>query len=434
MSKPFTSAARHVIDAIQPGSIAEELEIQKGDVLCAINGTSIRDFVDFQYFTSGNTFTLTIQKPDGQIIDFEIEREDWEPLGLNFHHAFMDKQMACQNKCVFCFIDQMPPGMRKTLYFKDDDWRLSLMMGNYVTLTNLSNTEFQRILDREISPLYLSIHATDPKVRQQMIANPHADILPRLRQLAKAKLPFHGQIVLCPGYNDGTVLHKTLSDLYELLPVLQSVAVVPVGMTKYRQGLAPLRSVDKSIAGQTLDILDEWNAKAIAEYGVAFAFGADELYLKSGYAFPPYEYYGDFDQIEDGIGMVVKFIREFEQAGVQQLDNEVGVITGTLFAPVLTDLLHKWQAQTVSVFPIINQFFGPAITVAGLVTGGDIIDQLKNKALPKRLLLPDVMLKHGENRFLDDVSVEQVEQALGRKIQVTGSSGQDFARAIQRED
>lgn len=404
----------HVIKNVLAGSVGQEMGIVSGDILLRIDGKDIKDFIDYSYFTAADIFVLEIQKQDGNIEELEIQMDDDEILGLSFENEFMGKQMPCKNKCVFCFIDQLPKKLRKTMYFKDDDWRLSLMMGNYVTLTNLDETEFQRIIDRQISPLFISVHATDPKIRAKMIGNPNADILPKLKRLSEAGLQFNAQIVLCPELNDGEVLKKTLDDLFELHPSCISAAVVPVGITRFREGLYPVKPVDKMCAKQVLDTVKNRQKISKQRCGSHFVFASDEFYIQADSGFPAFEEYEDFDQIEDGVGMYRMFEHEFAQGCGKIVENytDVGLITGKLIAPYMQELVDRLPNKGIKVYTIENDFFGRSITVAGLVTGGDIIKQLSDKELPKKLLIPEVMLKENEDIFLDDVTIDEVKKAL----------------------
>jgi putative radical SAM enzyme (TIGR03279 family) len=429
----------HEIIQIMPGSIGEELDLVPGDKLLSINDQIIWDIIDYETLCSDENIRILIEKKDGVLWDFEIEKAFEEGLGLVFKPGLMDVERNCANHCIFCFIDQLPEGRRASLYYKDDDWRLSFIMGNYITLTNLSDDEIQRIIDRRVSPLYISVHTTNPSLRVKMLGNKRAgNILDILRRFAGAGLTYHCQIVLCRGMNDGEELNRTLRDLWSLYPSIKSTAVVPVGLTKHRTGLYPLLPYDRGSAEQVLLLVEAWQKNCLAEAGTAFVFAADEFYMLGEKELPTYKAYEDFPQIENGVGLLVKFEKEFNEAWLEipramKKKRRVSIVTGYSAAPFIEEIarrLNGVQNLTVEVFSIMNHFFGPTVTVAGLVTGRDIIEQLKGKELGDLILLPTSMLKAGEDIFLDDVSLEEVERELQTKVTPVRVNGRDLLMAV----
>ena len=429
----------HEIVQIIPGSIGEELDLAPGDKLLSINDQTVRDIIDYEALCSDENIRVLIEKKDGTLWDFEIEKAPEEGLGLVFKHDLMDVERHCANHCIFCFIDQLPKGRRSSLYYKDDDWRLSFIMGNYITLTNLSDEEIQRIIDRRVSPLYVSVHTTNPSLRVKMLGNKRAgNILDILKRFADAGLTCHCQIVLCRGMNDGEELDRTLKDLWSLYPSIKSTAVVPVGLTKHRAGLYPLIPYDKESAERVLHLVEAWQKKCLAKAGTAFVFAADEFYILGEKELPPYKTYEDFPQIENGVGLLVKFEKEFDEAWeeiprVLKSKRRVSVVTGYSAGPFMRKIakrLNEIPNLTVEVFPVVNHFFGPTVTLAGLVTGRDIIEQLRDKELGDLLLLPSSMLKAGESVFLDDVSLEEVEKELQVKVCPVKVNGRNLFATI----
>lgn len=427
------------ITGIEPESIAEELGLEKGDVLLRMSGEPLKDTIDYLYFSSQEFLTLEIARGE-ETFTAEIEKDPEEPLGIIFEGDGYGKKRGCRNKCIFCFIDQLPRGMRKTLYFKDDDWRLSFVMGNYITLTNVDEEEFNRILKRKTSPLYISVHATDDDVRARILGTPHGrGILDKLARLKQAGIVFHCQAVLAPGINDGQVLEKTLADLTALYPYAQSLALVPIGLTGHRNGLTPLAPVDRKSAQGILDILERWQKQCIKELGTRFVFGADELYIKAGQPLPPYETYEDFLQLEDGVGLVRKLLFEAEEALQSPKKSRyqaVSLACGTDVAPYLRELAKKCQEKLgvkVMVYEILNRFFGETITVTGLLTGKDVIEQLRGKPLGERLFLSSSMFRDGGDIFLDDTPFSKVEEELGAKTQRVYPDGYELIDAFLGE-
>lgn len=435
--------SRHQIKRVLKGSIAEELEVKPGDELLRVNGKKIVDVFDYQYLINDSKITLLIRKENGEEWELEIEKEEEEDLGLEFSESLMDHYRSCRNKCIFCFIDQMPPGMRKTLYFKDDDARLSFLQGNYITLTNLSDEDVERICFYKLSPINISVHTTNPELRCKMLNNRFAgEALKKLDRFFQAGLTMNGQIVLCKGYNDGAELSKTIRELAEYLPNMQSVSVVPVGLTKYREGLAFLDKFTKEDAREVIAVIEDWQQRLLKKYGTRMVHASDEWYLTAELPVPEAERYEGYLQLENGVGMVRLQEEEFMET-LQTLPGDykvrqLSLATGTLAAPVLEQLLsrlkEKYPNTKVTVYAIQNDFFGHDITVAGLLTGQDLIRQLKEKPLYEKLLLPQVMLRSGEEVFLDDLTVKDLENALQTPIRIVKSGGDQLIRAVFMEE
>lgn len=435
--------SRHQIKRVLKGSIAEELEVKPGDELLRVNGKKIVDVFDYQYLINDSKITLLIRKENGEEWELEIEKEEEEDLGLEFSESLMDHYRSCRNKCIFCFIDQMPPGMRETLYFKDDDARLSFLQGNYITLTNLSDEDVERICFYKLSPINISVHTTNPELRCKMLNNRFAgEALKKLDRFFQAGLTMNGQIVLCKGYNDGAELSKTIRELAEYLPNMQSVSVVPVGLTKYREGLAFLDKFTKEDAREVIAVIEDWQQRLLKKYGTRMVHASDEWYLTAELPVPEAERYEGYLQLENGVGMVRLQEEEFMET-LQTLPGDykvrqLSLATGTLAAPVLEQLLsrlkEKYPNTKVTVYAIQNDFFGHDITVAGLLTGQDLIRQLKEKPLYEKLLLPQVMLRSGEEVFLDDLTVKDLENALQTPIRIVKSGGDQLIRAVFMEE
>ena len=427
-----------LIDGITPKSAAEKAKIQAGDYLLRINGHDIEDVLDYRFFLPDTRLKLELQTADGKHRTVRIRKEEYEEIGLEFASYLMDEQHTCRNKCVFCFIDQMPPGMRETLYVKDDDSRLSFLFGNYITLTNLSEHELSRIIEMHISPVNVSVHTTDPDLRCRMMNNRFAgDSLRHLRRLADAGIRINAQMVLCPGWNDGEQLTRTMRDLLAYYPAVQSVAAVPVGLTKYREGLTPLSLFTKEQAADVIERMEAMGDEMEAAGKPRLFYPSDEFYLTAERPLPSADFYADFVQWENGVGMISLLRQQFASAlewcDEQPSGSRLTVVTGLLAAPELTSLCEaagrKWPSLQVTVRGIRNDFFGETITVAGLVTGGDIIRQLEGVETDY-LLIPSCMLRHEQDLFLDDVSVEQVEQALNAKVVIVGEDGGDLLDAL----
>ena len=427
------------IASVDPHSPARKAGVRPGEKLTHINGHPIVDVLDYKFYAYDPRLELTLTDPEGNSRTLRLRKEEGEDLGLNFETYLMDKARSCANKCIFCFVDQMPPGMRDTLYFKDDDARLSFLMGNYMTLTNLSRREIQRIMDLRISPINISVHATDPELRSAMLKNPRAgECLEVMKQFAQAGIEMNCQIVACPGVNDGPALERTLDDLSGLYPAVTSVAVVPVGVTKFREGLCRIEPYTREQAAALLDQVEQFAAAFLEKQGTSLAWCSDEFYLIAGRPLPEKAYYEDMDQLENGVGMLRLLLHQAELALEDEGQTEVApfsVATGLSAAPFVQEIVDKIREKCGNikgmVYPIVNRFFGETITVSGLITGTDLIEQLRGRELGKRLLIPDNMLRACERVFLDDVTVEQLEEALGvAVIPVPADSGFDLADAI----
>ena len=426
-----------VVTSVDIGSSAEQAGIQVGEQLLKLNGHKIEDVLDYRFFCYDPVVKVEMKREDGSVYHKTVEKAEGEDLGLNFDTYLMDEPRPCSNHCLFCFVDQMPPNMRETLYFKDDDARLSFLMGNYITLTNLSEREAQRIIDLHISPINVSVHTTDPELRPKLLGNKDANkSLAYMKAFGEAGIEMNGQIVVCPGWNDGEQLRRTISDLMDF--GFNSCSIVPVGLTKYRQGLAKIGPVDKEKAAEIIDIVDEFGEKCLRERGTRTFFCADELYIKAGRELPDEEYYEEYGQLENGVGMLRSTMSEFMMA---LEDIEYGkvksftLVSGVSAAPYMEKLLaaakEKCPELQGEVVAIVNDFFGHLIDVSGLVTGGDIIKQLKSREwLGERILIPTNMLRHGDGIFLDDVTVEQLERELERSVTVSETDGWALAEAI----
>ncbi|MCM1256708.1 MAG: DUF512 domain-containing protein [Roseburia sp.] len=429
----------HVICQVEPGSIAEEMEIEPGDVLLAINDTQMEDIFDYHYLCNDEYIVVLIRKKDGEEWELEIEKEYNEDLGIVFENGLMDEYRSCSNKCMFCFIDQMPKGMRDTLYFKDDDSRLSFLQGNYITLTNMKQKDLDRIIRYHLEPINVSVHTMNPGLRCKMLNNRFAgDALSKLDCLYQGGVMMNGQIVLCKGVNDGGELEYTIEKLTEYIPNMQSLSVVPVGLTKYRDGLYPLEPFEKKDAIEVLGIIHKWQQYCMERYGIHFVQAGDEWYLLAEMEIPSEETYDGYLQLENGVGMMRLLENEFvEELKVLEGDDrrrKVSIATGLLAAPLLTrlgkELCEKFPGIALEVIPIRNEFFGEKITVSGLLTGQDILAQLKGRNLGDVLLLSNAMLKSGEEVFLDDMTVEELKNSLQVPLDIVKSSGQDLIRAI----
>ena len=416
----------HIVDKVLPGSIAEELEIEKGDRLISINGQEIGDVFDYHFLVNDDFLTVLIEKPTGEQWELEIEKDYEDDLGIEFGQGLMDEYRSCRNKCMFCFIDQMPKGMRETLYFKDDDSRLSFLQGNYITLTNMSDDDVDRIIRYHLEPINISFHTTNPELRCKMLHNRFAgEALKKIDRLYEGGITMNGQIVLCKGVNDGEELERSIRDMMKYLPCLQSVSVVPVGLTKYREGLYPLESFTKEDAKEVLSI----NA-------------GDEWYILAEEEMPEEERYDGYLQLENGVGMMRLLQNEFaeEYAGLEgdDTEREVSIATGVLAYPLICRMASaiekKYTKTKIHVYGIRNDFFGEKITVSGLITGRDLISQLTDQPLGTCLLLPCNMVRIQEQDFLDDLTRDQVEEALQVKTDIVKSSGRDFIEAVLKHE
>lgn len=418
------------IASIDSHSPAERAKLHVGDTLLSINGKEIADVLDYRFYAYDPKLTLVVESPDGKQRTVHIRKAEGEDIGLNFETYLMDEERCCSNHCLFCFVDQMPPNMRDTLYFKDDDARLSFLMGNYTTLTNLSEREAQRIIDLRISPINVSVHATDPKLRSIMLGNKAAAKgLAYMRAFADAGIVMNCQIVVCPGLNDGEQLSRSMEDLADM--GVASCAIVPVGVTKYRKGLYKMPVVDRTIANEILNRVLPFSERCLERFGTRLFFCSDEIFIKAGRPLPEEEYYEGYVQLENGVGMLRSMENEF-MAALRQMEPDApcrpfSIATGCLAAPFIRNLVEKAHARCASVcgtvYAIENHYFGTTIDVAGLVTATDIMEQLRGKPLGERLLLPANMLRHGGDVFLDDYRVSDIEQALGIPVAVSETDG-----------
>lgn len=465
----------HTIKSVSPGSIAQELELVPGDRLLAINGHPVRDVFDYHYLVDDEQLVLLVEKANGEQWELDIEKEAQEDLGLSFENGLMDDYKSCSNKCIFCFIDQMPKGMRDTLYFKDDDSRLSFLQGNYITLTNMKDRDVRRIIDYKLAPINISVHTTNPRLRCRMLNNRFAgEALKLIDRFYEAGIEMNGQIVLCKGVNDGAELERTIGDLTRYLPYMESLSVVPVGLTRFREGLAPLEPFGKEDARAVIAIIESWQERCMAEHGVHFVQASDEWYLTAELPLPEEERYDGYIQLENGVGMIRLLLSEYGRAlaayagergrtvpaGTPELSfgaaaadtpeppsgtapadtpapprrRRITLATGRLVFPFIRQMAEDFMAlfpeNDIRVVAIRNDFFGERITVSGLITGQDLIAQLKGLDLGEKVCIPANMLRAGEQVFLDDITTEEVERALQVPLDIVKSSGQDFLRAI----
>lgn len=432
----------HLITGVEPGSIAEEMEIVPGDRLIAVNDHEIEDVFDYRYHISAECITLLILKEDGEEWELEIDSGGEDP-GLIFESGLMSDYRSCSNKCIFCFIDQMPEGMRDTLYFKDDDSRLSFLQGNYVTLTNMKQRDLQRIIDFRLEPINISVHTTNPELRVKMLHNRFAGTsLRHLRTLYDAGIQMNGQVVLCKGWNDREELSRTLTDLLEYAPLMQSVSVVPVGLTDFRKGLCPLEPIGKEDALETVRIVEKIQETAMERFGIHFAHASDELYLTAELPLPEEERYDGYLQLENGVGMLRLLDTEVDEALEavipRNIPERISAVSGLLAGPAVRKQLEKigrkFPEKEISLYEIPNRFFGNRITVTGLLTGSDLLKELSGKDLGDRLLLPVCMFRSGEEVLLDDITRAELERRLGVRCVIIGSSGADLVNAVNDPD
>lgn len=446
----------HLIKEVYPDSIAEEMEIEAGDLLLAVNNEEIEDIFDYRYLIKDEFIEVLIKKQDGEEWLLEIEKDYDDDLGIEFDNSLMSDYRSCSNKCMFCFIDQMPPGMRETLYFKDDDSRLSFLQGNYITLTNMKQKDVDRIIRLHLAPINISVQTTNPELRSKMLHNRFAgDKLKYLDELYAGRIEMNGQIVLCKNINDGVELERSIEDLSKYLPFMRSVSVVPAGITKYREGLQPLELYSRQEAGAIIDMIESRQRGFYEKYGLHFIHASDEWYINAERDFPEEERYDGYIQLENGVGMMRLFIDEFNEAlekikkdiKRKKLKNNMSrtltMATGKLTYPTLKSfaarIMEVFPGITINVCCIRNIFFGETITVSGLITGQDLIKQLQERRrngedLGDVLHIPSNMLRTGEKVFLDDVTVSDVEKELGMKVVAAESSGKDFIDAVIYDD
>lgn len=427
---------KNIIEKVNKNSIAEELQIVPGDILVSINDCEVKDIIDYKYLISDDYVVVKIEKENGDIWELEIEKEYDEDLGIFFTNPLIDKAKSCRNKCIFCFIDQLPKGMRKTLYFKDDDSRLSFLQGNFITLTNLSNEEIDRIVQYRLSPINISVHTTNPELRIKMLNNKNAGkLFDILKKFSAANIQMNCQIVLVPGINDGKELDRTLDDLSDLYPSINSVAVVPVGITKYREGLHHIEPFDSNKSYELIEQLREKQEQFFQKLGTRFVFPSDEFYCMSGEEVPNYDEYEGFPQIENGVGLMRLFYyeidKELNKIKSNIYNNKKFIIaTGTLASKymetICSKVMDKVKGLSVVVVPVKNDFFGHKITVSGLITGTDLINQLKDYEDFDGVIIPESMLRSGEEVFLDDFTIRDIENKLNTNVIVSKVSGSDF--------
>ena len=432
------------ITLVERGSRADKVGILPGDTLVSINGNEICDVLDYRFYLTERKVELTLER-EGTRYSAEINKGEYDDIGLDFETPLMDKKHTCRNGCIFCFIDQNPEGLRESLYFKDDDSRLSFIHGNYITLTNMTDKDIARIVKMRFSPINISVHTTNPELRVKMMKNKRAgEVLRYLGELKRAGISMCAQIVLCRGINDGEELKRTLSDLSEYAPELTSIAVVPAGLTKFRDKLYPLTDFTPEEAGAVIDTVNAFGEKFLSKLGTRLVYCADEFYLKAGREIPDSDYYEDYPQLENGVGMIRSFSDEFSMC-IEDLEEEaksckertVSLATGVAAYPTVKELACRLMAicpgLTVNIYKIINNFFGESITVSGLLTGKDIYEQLKDKDLGDELIIPENALRFGEDVFLCNMTVGELSDKLSVKVRPSGSDGYELARAIISE-
>ena len=426
-----------IITAVERGSSADKNGIKSGDKLVSVNGNEINDVLDYRFYIMEKRLSLSLLR-NGEEIEITVTKPEYSDIGLEFSTYLMDEKKRCRNNCIFCFIDQNPEGMRETIYFKDDDERLSFLMGNYITLTNLKESDIERIIKMRISPVNISVHTTDPELRVKMMRNRFAgDCLRYIKMLDSAGIAINAQLVLCRGINDGAFLKKSLSDLMALENI-ESIALVPCGLTGHREGLYPLVPFDKETASEVIDIADSFGNKSLIERGMRLVYPSDEFFLLSERKLPDEAYYEGYPQLENGVGMIRsdtdEFIECLENLPEMEYNREVSIATGEASFEFISSLaslaMEKYKNLSVSVYAVRNDFFGGSVTVSGLVTGGDIIKQLKGKPLGEALRIPENMLRAEGDLFLDNVSLEEVSNALGVPIIVNARGGYPLCEAI----
>ncbi len=441
------------IKSVLPGSIAEEAGIEAGDTILSVNGEKIRDIFDYRFLITNENLMIEILKQDSEVWEIEIEKDEYEDLGLEFESLMIDDAKSCKNKCIFCFIDQLPKGMRDTLYFKDDDSRLSFFMGNYITLTNMDFEDIDRIIKYKMSPINVSVHTTNPDLRVFMLKNKNAsDVVEKIQKLIDGGIEVNCQIVLCRETNDEKELERSLKELGALYSGVNSISVVPVGITRYREGLSCLKPYDMESSAKVIEQIEAWQKKFLEKFGSRIVYIADEFYIMAGNNIPDYEDYEDFPQIENGVGLIAQFKQEFVEY-IGQLDHcssqqnnkrklkgakdtqefklrNISIATGVsayLHIKEMTQKLQqKYKNLNINIYKIENNFFGENVTVTGLLTGQDILEQLKGKELGDELLLSRSMLRSGEEVLLDDYTISDIEQKLNVKISIVDNSGKDF--------
>ena len=429
----------HLITAVDPASPAERAGVRPGDRLARINGVAVIDFIDYQALTAQRRLTVQLLR-DGQPLEIRVRKDEYAPLGLNFTNPMMSGTRLCCNKCLFCFVDQLPGNVRDTMRVKDDDWRMSLMMGNYVTLTNVSDRELQRIIDRHCSPLYISVHCVDPDLRTHVLGTPRARrLMPQLRALSEGGIEFHCQCVLCPGINDGKYLDETIRELSQL-PGARSLALVPVGLTGHREGLYDLHPYTPEEARGVVEIAERWRPELLKARGTRFVFPSDEFYLQAEWPIPPDEAYEGYEQIDDGVGLLRLLDAEYQAAwrelpealrGARPGGHKLAIACGISAGAFIRDMLAAFPIASVSieVHALQNTFFGPTVTVSGLITGGDLVGQMQGVDC-EAIMITEVMLRNERDRFLDDMTLDEVIARLGKPVVPVGRRGEDLVNAI----
>ena len=443
MRRDMKEAHGFSVASVDVGSIAEEVGIQPGDRIVDFNNQPFIDIIDYEFFASKNRLSIGYIDQNGDPIKAKIKKLSGESIGLHFNQELLGKPNACGNRCIFCFVDQLPKGLRRSLYLKDEDWRHSFLFGNYVTLSLLSRQELKRIRKRKISRLYISVHAVDEKVRRMLLGNDRArPIKPILRRLKRFGVEMHTQIVLLSGINDGEVLHQTYRFLKRLYPQVQSVAVIPVGLTGHREGLYPLQPISRQDAIETLKVVHDWQTTHRKKTGKGFIYAADELYIKAGEALPDADDYDGFPQIENGVGLIAKFMQEFEQelATIDKAEpcyNKTAVLTGEAVFPYVKQCIdqinEKYQTKILCI-SAKNGFFGGGVDVTGLLTGNDVAEQLNGMPKFDAVYLSESMLKDGETVFLDDITVAELEAKIGAKVEISPVRGDEFLHAFLKAE
>ena len=427
---------------VEQESLAEMAGIEPGDRLMLLNGHEVRDVLEYRYLMSEYEITVTIQKKNGDIEEITIEN-DYEDIGIEFESGLMDNAKSCTNKCIFCFIDQLPKGMRETVYFKDDDTRLSFLQGNYVTLTNMKEDELQRMIDMHVSPINISVHTTNPELRVKMLNNRFAGkVYDIMKRFSKNNIHMNCQIVLCPGYNDEKELDRTITDIAKLYPCVDSLAIVPVGLTAHREGLCKLCEFDSLGAKKVIEQVGKYQKKYLKKFGTRLVYLSDEFYLKAGIALPEPEEYEGFPQLENGVGLIPGMEEEFLEAVLRMAkkkrNRRISLATGELAYDFIKSMTERMERAapgfSADVFAVKNEFFGGGVNVAGLVCGGDIIKQLKGRITTEELFIPQVMLRDDDELFLDDVTVADLEKALNVKVSAVLNDGYDFVEKLLGEE
>lgn len=424
--------------SVDEGSIAQELEIESGDLILSIDGKEIIDYLDYKFLATGENIVMTVRKKSGELFEYEIENPYLEDLGINFANMLFDEAHSCHNKCIFCFIDQMPKGMRDTLYFKDDDARLSFLYGNYVTLTNMKDADIDRLIEYRISPVNISVHTTNPELRKKMLHNKNADkILRVIKKLHDSGIEMNMQVVLCKGINDGAELDRTIGDLAQFLPVAKSMSVVPVGLTRCREGLYPLDPFEKEDCIKVVAQIEAWQEKLLKKYGTRFVYAADEFYVNAELPIPAEENYEDFPQIENGVGMLASMEAEFKTAincGIELKEKQkiivaTGEISYNFIKRLVNDAKMRYNINDIDIVCVHNELFGGRVTVSGLLGASDLFRELEGRIADK-LLITESMLKADEDIFLDDVTLIDAQEKLGMEIVPVKNDGASFLAAL----